>query len=112
MEDAGCPHDICPHIMENLNDLRRDPAFVDAVDDDMLISPLAPTLRYLRDAGFPDELPKRDEPIRKRYNHGVKPECAACPFPRAGLFCHGADGSCVKTDFNAVLTRGRKPCPA
>jgi hypothetical protein len=33
MAEAGCPFALCPHILENLKDLQRDPAFIDAVED-------------------------------------------------------------------------------
>jgi hypothetical protein len=78
----------------------------------MLLTYHTQTLIYLQRTGFPHTLPKYDEPAPAPYNHGVKPECGGCPFPRVGQSCHGKDGSCVKTDFNAALSRGRRLCPA
>ena len=116
MEDAGCPHPLCPYILENLDDLRRDPAFVGAVyDADMLLSHFTPTLIYLNWSGFPDRLPSppvqvAPKPKPKPYKHNAQPECAGCPYPRVGQFCYGVDGSCVKSDYNATL-RKCLPCP-
>ena len=117
MAEAGCPHVLCPHIMENLDDLRRDRAFIEAVEDaDETLSYHTPTLIFLNSIGFPDtaamRLPPEYSPAPAPYHHGVKPECAGCPYPRAGLFCHSADGAWTKTDYAATLERSRIPCRA
>jgi hypothetical protein len=126
MAEAGCPHTLCPYIMENLDDLRRDRDFIEAVEDaDELLTHHTPTLMYLNSIGFPDEramrlplptpvpalpvLPIVPPPLNPL---GVAQDCGGCPFPRVGFFCHGEDGACTKTDYNAALERGRTPCPA
>jgi hypothetical protein len=104
--EAGCPFALCPHILENLKDLQRDPQFIDAVEDEGdCVSYHTPTLMYLNSIGFPDE--------RAMWVQLAPPDsCGACQFPRVGLTCHSADGTCLKTDYNAALDRSRKPCPA
>ena len=113
MRESGCPHSLCPHIMENLDDLRRDPAFIDAVENaDILLTHHTPTLLHLNKIGFPDENAMRIAPEPEPRSQGMKPECDGCPYPRVGLFCRSADGSCVKTDYNNAMERGRTLCPA
>ena len=111
MSKCGCPYLLCPHIMQNLDDLRHDPAFMLAIENtEHLPMPHNPTLLHLkRIGGFAIE-PQSNEPAP--YNHGIKPECAGCPYPHVGFFCYGLDGSCMKTDFDAAMARSRKPCPA
>jgi len=56
-------------------------------------------------------VPGLPPPIETRYDH--KPECAACSLGGTGFICYSEyDGSCLKTDYDAILQRGRKPCLA
>ena len=112
MKESTCPHLLCPYIMQNLDDLRHDPAFALAIENaEHLPTPHNPTLLHLKKLGFSAAEPKSVEPAREPYNHGIRPECAGCPYPKVGQFCYGPDGSCVRSDYDAIL-RKCKPCPA
>jgi hypothetical protein len=67
-------------------------------------TPLKPTLVYLNAHGFADEPPK---PYPPPYNHNGRPECVGCPYPRVGVFCYGADGACVKSDYSKAVDESR-----
>ena len=109
----GCPHLLCPHIMNNLDDLLCDPAFKMLVEAaEYIPTPHNPTLLYLKRTAFPVAVTDACVPSRERYDHGVKPECTDCPYPHVGFFCYGKDGTCMKTDFDAALERDRIRCPA
>ena len=86
-----CPHLLCPYIMDNVNDLRRDPLFLIIVENAERCYTLhSPTLLYLKTRGFLEIIPEPSgPPAPKPYNHGVKPECEGCPYPRVGMTCHG-----------------------
>jgi hypothetical protein len=114
LDNSGidCEHLICPHIMGNLNDLRHDPAFTEAVQN----AEACPTshktaLMILKAKGFKG---KTCEPefIDEPESYGEKPECSGCPFPRHGFFCHFRDGSCLKTEQRRFMRKRRTPCPA
>lgn len=113
--DAGCPHGLCPHILGNLPDLLRDPAFTAAVEDaencDTFHRPTLFMLKRQQARISEKTVPGLAPPIETRYDR--KPECAACSLGGTGFICYSEhDGSCFKTDYDAILQRGRKPCPA
>ena len=110
MRSGACSHPLCPHIMGNLDDLLFDPDFNALIEDAECVPTLhKPTLLHLKRITLPHTEPQSSEP--SPYNHGIKPECAGCPYPHVGFFCYGPDGSCMKTDFNAAMARSQKPCP-
>ena len=50
---SGCPHLLCPHIMQNLDDLRHDAEFALAVEFGAILPTLhSPTLLHLKKLGL------------------------------------------------------------
>jgi hypothetical protein len=94
---GDCEHLICPHIMENLNDLRHDPAFTEAVQNaESCETPHKTALMTLKAHGFKGAEPEA-EYVDEPEIYGEKPECLGCPYPRHGFICHFRDGTCLKT---------------
>jgi hypothetical protein len=122
IKQHGCPYMVCPHIKDNLDDLRHDPEFNAAVENAESCGNYHRfTLILLKwiDSGMPQKPRKRRAkytptiPDDNRARCGFKPECEGCQFPAHGFMCYGAkDGSCLKTDYDAILQKGRAPCPA
>ena len=106
-EIGGCPHAVCPHIIENLEVLLCDPAFVDAVAEaEKYDSPHKPTLLLLKTQNA--HIYKNDEvyDLEEKPVCGYKPECAGCPYPSVGFICYSeTDGSCLRTDMAAIGRR-------
>ena len=107
-----CEHLFCPHIMENLSDLRRDPDFTEAVQNaESCACSHKTALMTLKARGFKGaerEPEYEDEP----EVYGVKPECPGCTYPRHGFICHNRDGSCLRTDVRAFSRKRQDLCPA
>lgn len=116
LSDGGCPYLFCPHIMENLKDLRHDPAFMEAVGNaERCDCSHKAALLLLQSRGFTSEVPEQAAPVpvQNTPTCGFKPECAGCPFPSHGFICYSErDGSCMKTDVDRIMGRGRATCRA
>jgi hypothetical protein len=113
--DTGCPYELCPHILGNLPDLLRDPAFNAALEDaescDTFHRPTLIMLKRHMARISERAVPGLAPPIETNYDR--KLDCAACNLARTGFICDSErDGSCLKTDWDAVLQKGRMPCPA
>ena len=113
---GDCEHLFCPHIMENLDDLHRDPDFTEAVQNaESCVTSHKATLMLLKSRGFkgrkraPDNEP---EYISEPELYSFKRICSGCHFPRHGFFCHFCDGSCLKTELRRFMRKRRFPCPA
>ena len=112
IENEGCPHLHCPHILENMDDLLEDPAFIEAVRDaDECETYHRPALLMVQGimeaAGELGEY----EPEPPENPFGVfaafKPECEGCPYPRHGFICYDErSGFCLKDAVDAILQKG------
>ena len=110
-DKGGCGYEICPHIMDNLDDLRHDPEFTEAVRGAVHCkSSHRAALMLLKASGFRGRKPS-PQFVREKPDYGVKPECASCPYPNHGFVCHRADSSCLKTDMDKYADRRRASCP-
>lgn len=110
--DAGCSHALCPHILENLDDLRHDPVFREAValaeDCPTFHRPTLLLLQKSSETTLTKKTPTHPPKPDCRAHPGFKPACEGCPFPSVGFICYDKrDGSCLKDDVDR-LTRGRK----
>lgn len=112
IKNAGCPYLLCPHIMDNLDDLRQDAEFNAAVEDAESCGTFHRfTLYFLKwiDDGMPQNSAtnRRKKPqFDNLYN--FKPECKGCPYPSHGFICHDErDGSCLKTGIDRALCKGK-----
>lgn len=113
IEPNGCPHQHCPHILENISDLLHDPEFIEAVDDaDICESYHRPTLLLINEvmdnaAGYDDD--EFDVEVFSPHIEVIctfKPECKGCPYPRHGDFCYDEkSGLCLKDYVNAMNSR-------
>lgn len=113
IEADGCPHLHCPHILENMDDLLRDPDFIEAVrcaeECQTYHRPALLLVKGVMEAA--GELGDY-EPERPANPFGVfctfKAECAGCPYPRHGLLCYdAASGLCLKDHVDAILRKDK-----
>ena len=110
--DDGCPHLHCPHVLENIRDLLRDPEFIEAVDNaDICESYHRPALLLVKeimdvDFDYEDE-PEAFFPPKEAFA-SFKAECGACPYPRHGYICYDeTTGYCLKDAMDAIMRKDR-----
>ena len=89
-------HRLCPHIMGNLNDLRSDEKFLEAVENaENCATNHRHTLRYLKKNGIQrNDCNNYSDNTTAKCN--IKAECGECRYSGHGFICHGKDGSCLK----------------
>ena len=114
IEDEGCPHLHCPHILENINDLLCDPEFIEAVRyADECGTYHRSALLMVQAIMDMAEDPEDIQPEPPANPFGVyctfKAECTGCPYPRHGSICYDKrSGVCLKNHVDAIL-RKEKP---
>ena len=110
---GSCPHAVCPYIMDNLDDLVKDPAFIAAMSEAKNCdTPHRNTLLSLNEKyddssaeleteGFAAKK-KQSKDLRYRQTGGID-----CAYPAHSIICDAA-GDCRKTAMAAQ--QGMAPC--
>ncbi len=106
LHEKRCPHQYCPHILEQIDDLLHDPKFIAAVKCARACkTPHRPVLLLIREITHqrPSSRTKFAEdktPLFLRADNVVcsfKAECESCTYPRHGFLCHSPlTGRCLK----------------
>lgn len=103
---CNCYKNLCPYIMENVNDLFADSKFREAViNADNCTTLHRYTLLYIKKQAIKrgSDLFYNPKPVR----WGIKPACESCSYNSVGFICYSKkDGTCLQDWIRKIYHAG------